>query len=61
MDKATALRQATDAVTVFAQVVTDYGQGSPEAASAEEGVRRTFLVARAHGATDGDLRATHCR
>lgn len=59
MTKEAALSKATDAVTVMAQVVGDYGTGTPEEASAVEAVRDTFILARALGATDDDLRATH--
>ena len=59
MDKATALQKATDAVTVLSVAVSTYGDGSPEANGACEAVRDSFVVARAHGATDDDLRATH--
>lgn len=58
MNKATALKKATDAVTVFSLAVNTYGDGSPEANGAREAVRDSFVVARAHGATDDDLRAT---
>lgn len=59
MDKNTALAQASDAVTVFSLVVNTYGDGSPEANGAKDAVRDSFLIARDHGATDDDLRATH--
>lgn len=61
MDKPTALGRATDAVTVLSRVVDSYGTGTPEEAGAVEGVRDAFTVARAHGATDDDLRTTHRR
>ena len=61
MDKTTALEKATDAVTVLSQAIHDYGTGTPEATGAENAARDTFLVARAYGATDDDLRATHRR
>lgn len=61
MDKTEALARAADAVTVLALAIDSYGQHSPEAESAKTAARETFLVARAHGATDADLRATHRR
>lgn len=59
MDKTAALAKATDAVTVFSLAIQTYGDGSTEANGARDAVRETFLVARDHGATDDDLRATH--
>jgi hypothetical protein len=61
MDKICALQKATDAVAVLSLAIHDYGEGTPEATGAADAVRDTFLVARAHGATDDELRATHRR
>lgn len=61
MNKNEALSKAADAVSVMSQAIHDYGQQSPEAQGATDAVRDTFVVARAYGATDDDLRATHRR
>ncbi|MGW7296110.1 hypothetical protein ACWGIB_27455 [Streptomyces xiamenensis] len=59
MSKKHALDRAADAVGVMSQAIHDYGEHSPEAQGAVDAARDTFLVARAHGATDDDLRDVH--
>lgn len=55
MTKDEALAKAADAVQMMHVAHNLYGEGTEEFDGATEAARSTFLVARAHGATDDDL------
>lgn len=57
MSKQKALSTAADAVQMVHVAFNLYGEKSSQYRGAIEALRSTFLVARAHGATDADLRA----
>ena len=58
MDKQTATQSAVNAVAVATQAINDYGPASPEACGAFQTAKDSVTTARAHGATDTDLRTT---
>jgi hypothetical protein len=58
MDKQTAIQAAANAAAVAAQAVNDYGPTSDKATGAVQAVRDAVSTARAHGATDDDIRAS---
>lgn len=57
MTKKAALSKAADAAQMMHVALGLYGEKSSQYEGAVEATRSSFLVARAHGATDADLRA----